>query len=823
MAWILLEKYQYLGHINRPFVIFKVTIIVSTHHKNPKKPQQAGFAFKAILLILLVATFVALAIYIISLNKTILSTFESRRWDLPAKLYSRPLVLYQNAGISPSDLDAWLKLLNYKQGGYDKTGSYEKKGNLYTIHTRGFEYGEQETDAEQLIEVRFDEQKIVSIRSTQASKDGTVRLEPVYIGGIYPTNNEDRLLLKPNQAPKQLIDALIATEDRGFYEHHGLSVRGISRALVSNISGKSTQGGSTITQQLVKNFYLNSERTLKRKFNEAIMALLLELHYSKETILLAYLNEINLGQNGNLSINGFGIASEFYFDKPLNELSLDQYALLVGIAKGPSYYNPRKHPERALERRNLVLHNMVVTGMIDQESYQKASQKPLNVVSKPTITKSRFPDFLDTVQRELNSYYKKEDLQSQGLKIISTLDPLAQAAANQAMSKKLSEFHKKGGKTKNLQGALVSAHPATGELLAVVGSGSEFTGFNRALDAKRQVGSLLKPVIYLTAFQSGRYNLATPVNDSQISYDIGSGKNWTPKNYSGGSHGHVPAIQALSNSYNQAAVNLGMEFGMNAFIAQMQNLSVTQSIPTYPSTLLGAIDLSPMNVLGIYQIISNGGAYTPIHSVKLVIDENNKVLQRSQPIQQFRAPPEAVYLLNRGLQEVIKSGTAKSANSINKDLNLAGKTGTTNNHRDAWFAGYSGNYVSVVWVGRDDNKPIGLSGGNGALPIWTDYMKRLTLSPVNLPQPIGVSWEWLDSKTGLPTQSYCPNATWLPIITAYRPTQSSSCFFDYQPIDIFLDQIGNGFIDHDTGSYDDSGYEADLTPADNPFDDASVW
>lgn len=281
-------------------------------------------------------------------------------------------------------------------------------------------------------------------------------------------------------------------------------------------------------------------------------------------------------------------------------------------------------------------------------------------------------------------------------------------------------------------------------------------------------------MIYLTAFQSGQYNLTTPVNDTQTSYTV-NGRSWTPKNYGGQSHGSVPLLTALAKSYNQAAVNVGMQLGLDAFKAQLGNLSITTDIPPYPSVMLGAIDLSPMQMLGMYQIFANGGAYTPIHTIRTVIDDKGRVLQRSQPRHQFRAPPQAVYLLNRGLQEVIKSGTAKAADSINNHLGLAGKTGTTNDNRDAWFAGYSGNYVSVVWVGRDDNQPIGLTGGSGALPIWMDYMKKLNLTAVNLPLPAGVTWQWMDGRLGLPTMESCPDARWLPVIDLYRPSQMSPC------------------------------------------------
>lgn len=740
----------------------------------PYSPKhRSGFIVSTLVIVLLLAL-VVLAFYAVYLNTTVIKKFESRRWDIPATLYSRPLPLYQGASLSADELESWLKLLNYSKSSSNKTGHYQNTGNRYRIYLRSFDYGDNDIQAEQLVELVFENNTITKLLSSAANTRGMVRLEPVKIGGIYPKNNEDRKLIDKNSTPQELIDALIATEDRNFYEHYGLSLRGISRAMLANLLGKPTQGGSTITQQLIKNFYLNSDRTLKRKINEAIMAMLLEARYDKDEILLAYLNEINLGQNGNRSVNGFAIAAEFYFNKPLSELSLEQYALLVGIAKGPSYYNPRNNPERALARRNIVLNNMLITGKINEQRYQEAIKRPLGVVKTPTIARPRFPDFVDAVQRELNSYYRQDDLQNRGLRIISTLNPLAQQAADTAMQTQLDKLRKHSDATKTLQGAIVSANPATGELVALVGSGSQFTGFNRAIDAKRQVGSLLKPAIYLTALQSGNYNLSTPVNDNPVSYNNGN-RPWTPKNYGGTSYGSVPLITALANSYNQAAVNTGMQLGLDNFLAQMSNLSITSQITPYPSVLLGAVDLSPMQVLGMYQIFANGGAYTPIHTINAVIDDKGRVLQRTQNKQQFRASPEAVYLLNYALQEVVRTGTAKSANAISGNLGLAGKTGTTNDNRDAWFAGYSGNYVSVVWVGRDDNKPIGLTGGQGALPIWTDYMNRLTLTAVNLPLPAGVSWRWLDGNLGLPTQANCPNAVWLPVIDSYLPYQTVDC------------------------------------------------
>lgn len=732
--------------------------------------------FSSILLLVVIAGMVLLALYLIKLDRTITHKFEGKRWDIPAKVYSQPLELYEGANVDKDTMKTWLELLNYQSNkAYDRTGTYHKSGNTYFIHTRGFTYSANDVDKEQVIKMTIAGNKIESVQSTIPAKTGIIRLEPVNIGGIYPDSNEDRMVVSLDQVPQPLIDALIATEDRGFYEHKGVSIRGIARAVINNFSGGARQGGSTITQQLIKNFYLNSDRTMKRKANEALMAVLLELHYSKDEILQAYLNEIYLGQNGKRSINGFGLASQFYFDKPLNELRIDQQALLVGMAKGPSVYNPRRHPNDSKARRDVVLSNMLAVGSLSQEDYDKALKNSLGVVDKPVEGKSQFPDFLDIVKRELNKVYYSDDLKNEGLIIISTMDPIAQLAADKAVERKLGELRRSGGKTKDLQGALVSANPETGELVSVVGSGSEFTGFNRAVDAKRQVGSLLKPIIYMTALESGRYNLASSVDDSPITVSLSDGTEWNPKNYDNRDHGYIPFTTALSQSYNHSAVRLGMEFGVDTFAKQLKRMGIKEEIPPYPSALLGSVNLSPMDMLGVYQVFATGGFRTPIHSIRSVIDDRGSILQRTGLNTQRSIPPETNFLINYALQDVVKNGTARRVQSLGSNLNLAGKTGTTNDYRDAWFAGYSGNYVSVVWVGRDDNKPIGLSGGSGALPVWVDYMNRLKLTPVALPEPEGIEWLWLENNSGKLSNERCENARYLPVMSAYLPQEASSC------------------------------------------------
>lgn len=727
--------------------------------------------------ILVIAIFLAFSIYIIRLDNIIRDKFEGNRWDIPAKVYARPLEVYANAPVELADFQQELNMLGYKKSdNYTQPGNYLADGSTLYVHTRGFDFGDS-MEPEQILQVGFEGSKISEIRATKPSSTGIARLEPLLIGGIYPQHNEDRVLIKLNRVPKPLIQALIATEDRNFYHHHGVSVRGIARAVVSNATGGKRQGGSTLTQQLVKNFYLTPERTIKRKVNEALMALLLEFHYDKDEILEAYLNEVNLGQNGNYSINGYGLASQFYFGLPLRELNIAQQAYLVGLVQGPTLYNPWRNPELAVKRRNVVLNNMLVMGYLTQEQYEIESARPLNVISKPTLGPARFPDYMDIVRRQLRNEYQESDLTRQGLRIFTSLDPIAQTKIQKSFTDSVSRLaNANPARLKELQGAVLVAHPENGELVAAVGSVSDFTGFNRAVDAKRQVGSLLKPVIYLSALESGRYNWATAIEDSPISIPVQGNQTWTPKNYSGSSHGYVPMVQALANSYNLSAVRLGYEFGISSFSNHLIKFGVTSPIPNYPSIFLGAVEMSPMEVMNLYSNFATGGFKYPIKAIRTVVDSNGQIVNSYSLNVQQTIDPSAAYLLNYGLQKVMSTGTGRAAyNGLPTNLNLAGKSGTTNDTRDSWFAGYSGNYLSVVWLGLDNNKVTGLTGSSGALPVWTNVMKQLRQKPVNLRQTDEVQWHWIDVSSGHLSAQGCSGAMYVPMLRHTVPTRATAC------------------------------------------------
>lgn len=758
--------------------------------KSPSLWQRIKTSMVLLVMIAGLLVFVVGGAYILSLDRTVRERFEGNRWAIPAKVYARPLVMQSGAALSQAAVLEELKSLHYRRvADAPNPGSYDVRQNILFVHTRGFRFANG-AESPQLVRMRFEGDRLLELASTEPRKDGQVRLEPMVIGGIYPSHNEDRILMQLKEAPPYLIESLMATEDQRFYKHMGISLRGILRAaFVNTTSGAVVQGGSTLTQQLVKNFFLTDERSLKRKLNEAVMALLLEWHYDKSDILEAYLNEVNLGQQGNLSVNGFGLASQFYFGQPIGELSLPQVALLVGMVKGPSFYNPRRQPERALARRNVVLDSLYREGVISLPARDAAMKAELGVLKNPQVVGNRHPDFLDLVRRQLREIYQAQDLTDQGLQIFTTLDPRAQKAAEESLTSAVSRLRKQG--RSDLQGAVLAADVQSGDLLALVGGATVFTGYNRAIDAKRQVGSLLKPAIYLAAVSSGRYTLGSPIDDSPVEVVSDSGKTWRPQNYDNQSHGVVTLNDALAYSYNQAAVRLGMSVGLPMVVASLRQLGVTTELTPFPSLLLGAADMRPMDVLQLYQTMLSMGTYAPILSIREVVSADGQVLKDFRQERRQVIDPADGYQLHWAMQQVMNNGTGRSAKARLPNHVLAGKTGTTNDMRDSWFAGAAGNHLAVVWLGRDDNKPIGLSGSAGALPIWTDMMVRMKPPVVRPRQPTAVAWDWVDSTSGKLSKEECANVVYVPLSNKNRPTEMTSCAVGGLPglFDSFIDGV----------------------------------
>ena len=727
----------------------------------------------SIFLVLIAGCLLLAVPYTLRLDKQITNRFEGRRWELPARIYARPLELYVGKTVTIDALEKELILLRYsRQNSPDKPGEYSIQGNKVTIYSRTFPFPDAEQPAT-LVTLAIHGKAITTL-SDPGSKEmvNLFRLEPVQYASIYPSHNEDRLLIKLADAPELLVKTLLLVEDNKFYSHLGIRPTAIIRAALANLrAGKTVQGGSTLTQQLVKNIFLSSEQTLLRKVNEAIMSLLLEYHYSKDEILEAYLNEVYLGQDGKRSIHGFAMASRFYFGRDLAELEPEQLALLVGIVKGASYYNPRHQPERAKLRRNQVLEILASAQAISREETDQLKDKPLSVTLEIPSGITPYPAFLQLVRRQLARDYKDEDLRSEGLSVFTTFDPVIQQKAEESLAGELLAFEKRRGNSakRTLQGALVIASVDQGEVVAVVGNRApRQTGFNRALDMKRPIGSIIKPAVFLTALaRPESYNLLTTIYDTPLKVPLGGGKSWQPGNYDNIFHGPQPLMQALVHSYNVSTVQLGMELGLDAVIDMLRKLGIQQEIKSYPSLLLGAVELPPIEVLQMYQTIASGGYKTPLRTILTVTDQENNTLQRYPLTVEQTVDPGAVFCLSKALQAVTTEGTASSLQRLMpKGLTVAGKTGTTDQLRDSWFAGYSGMHVAVAWVGRDNNKPTGLTGATGALGVWAAAMAGISTSPLQPQPPDNINWYYANVSTGQIYNQKCDTkqSTLLPFI-----------------------------------------------------------
>ncbi|WP_136810209.1 penicillin-binding protein 1B [Desulfosediminicola flagellatus] len=708
------------------------------------------------------------------LNQEIQAKFNGQRWSLPAVVYARPLELYTGLQLTPKLLEKELQLAGFREENpIQATGGYFRRGEELHLKTRGFTFPSGPEQPAKLI-ISFRRGKISRIISASTGEDVPfTRLAPSRIGSFHPLEHEDRLVLQPAEIPELLTRSLMAVEDKHFYSHYGVSPTGIIRAMLANLkSGRFVQGGSTLTQQLVKNFFLTRDRTLSRKIQEAIMALLLEYNYSKEEILTAYINEVFLGQDGGRAVHGFGLASQFFFRRNVADLSPAQIATLVGMVKGPSYYDPRRNPENCLQRRHVVLRMMLAEDIINAAEYAVNTKTPLTDVTTQRNGFNRFPAFLDLVRRQLKTEYREDDLRSNGLKIITTLDPQVQWKIEEQLESSITVLKAKSGQ-KNLEAAVVVTGRENGEVLGISGgTNSHTSSFNRALDAHRPIGSLIKPAIYLAALTRG-YTLASPVMDTSIQLE-NDGKMWQPENYDKVEHGTIPLYRALTKSFNLAAVRVGLEIGLDTIISTMRHLGYAKQLTPYPSLLLGSVDMTPLEVGQMYQTIASGGFYQPLRSIVSVMNSDNQLLSRYGLEVEQRFSPEHVYLLHHALQRVMSEGTG-SRHPFSKNNTYAGKTGTSNDYRDSWFAGYSTNHTSVVWLGNDDNSPTALSGSTGALTVWGAIMGEIDHDTEQLeqPEPANITWARIDPETLRPTTALSHNSTLLPFISGTEPVIST--------------------------------------------------
>ncbi|HJU39883.1 MAG TPA: penicillin-binding protein 1B [Tahibacter sp.] len=715
--------------------------------------------------------------YVLHLDAQVRARFDDLSWETPTRVYARPLLL------APGEpLDAATLLLELDAARYDEVtgarqpGTFMRDGDRFVIARRSFVTLEGMERARR-VEVVLQRARVATIRDVDDGQAlAQLRIDPARIATLYGAEQEERRVAKLGQMPPLLVQGLQAVEDRDFKHHFGIDFTAIVRAMLANArAGHVVQGGSTLTQQLVKNLFLDRGQSLVRKFNEAVLALLIEARYDKQRILEAYVNEIFLGQQGGQAVHGFAAASEFYFGRELNTLRAPDVALLVGLVQGPSIYDPRRYPERALARRNLVLSMFHETGLVSDDEYARAKAAPLGVSESPGLPRNRFPAFLDLVRAQLVRDYDDAALRGAGLTVLTTLAPSTQMLAERALVDTLGALGKKQDGT---QAAVVVTGAKSGDVLAVVGDRApDQPGFNRAIAARRPIGSLVKPFVYLVALaQPQRYSLATIVDDAPIALPQPNGKTWMPQNSDKEAHGPVALVDALSNSWNLSTVRLGMQVGVDRVRTLLSSFNLGSPINPNPSLLLGALDLSPLEVAQLYQYFAADGHALPVVAVRGVLDLDGRPLRRYGIKPGAGDYVEASRLVSYALQQAMTVGTGKAVGaSPLAALNAAGKTGTSDDARDSWFAGYTGDHLAVVWVGRDDNKPTGLYGATGALRVWMALFGRLPTRPLDLDLAGGIEIAWIDAASGKRTRPECDGARQFPFVAGYAPQDEEGC------------------------------------------------
>ena len=730
------------------------------------------------LLAVLVLCVLALAVYVVHLDRIVTTQFEGRRWTLPAQVYAAPQELYAGEALSAPDLEHELLRLQYRRAEQvDRPGSYSRQGDRFQISLRPARFADEARPAT-VLNVASSGAAITAITDITGKDVAIARLEPLLIGSVFPIHGEDRIVVTPQQVPPMLPAALKAVEDRNFDTHHGIDPIGMLRALWVDLRhdqwGQGAQGGSTLTQQLVKNYFLDSRRTAGRKIQEAIMAVLLETHFSKTDLMTAYINEIALGQDGTRAIHGFGLASQFYFGKPLVELDLAQVATLVAVARGTSYYDPRRHPDRALKRRNLVLSLMAEQKVISQADMQAAQARPLAVLGRGSG--GYYPAYLDLVRRTLRRDYREQDLTEAGLSIYTNLEPRTQELAEKILDRELTRLdhlHKPTGAP--LEGSVVVTAPQSGDVTAVIGGREAgFDGFNRALDARRPIGSLVKPFVYLAAIETGRYNPASIIQDVPVSIKVPGAPDWQPENFEHDINGPIPMVKGLARSLNLATINLGMDIGLDTVRHSLQRFGLEEDPPRIPSLLLGTFGLTPLDVAQLYTGLANGGFKSNLRAVSAVLSADGKALKAFNLDVAPVAQPEAVFAVQMMMEQVIQRGTGAAAQSIlPTGVVVAGKSGTSSDLRDSWFAGFSGNAVAVVWVGYDDDRVTGLTGSAGALGIWDRLLTAIGPTSISSVMPESLHPVSIDFRTGyLPAANCSPEPVTVYVPLSFTPPEA---------------------------------------------------
>jgi len=742
--------------------------------------------------------------WLLELDRIVVSRFEGRRFSVPSRVYAAPIVIYPGADWQRLDLAGWLTRMGYREqaeAGPLSVGSYRWLPGRLRVHLRGFDHPQLPED-DRKVEFRLEEGRVREIRDNRGAFVDVVALEPEPISSFFGSDREQRDLVEIEHVPDHLVAAIYAVEDRRFEEHHGIDPRRIVGAMLANLrAGGIRQGGSTLTQQLVKNFFLTPERTLRRKVTEAVMALTVEARYTKSQILEAYLNEIYMGRRGSTAIHGVGEASRFFFGKRVVDLALDESALLAAVIQSPNAMSPHRHSERARNRRNLVLDLMAAQGRVSPEEAETARARRISLASI-ALESGQDRYFLDELARQLPEVYDEDLLSVEGLRIYSTLDPMIQRAAVRALHDGLEGLEKRlAGSSKvetseaeeqpPLQGCLLAMRPQTGEILAMVGGRDYATSqWNRCTLARRQVGSVFKPIVYAAALspQSGPVvTLASSVPDEPLQVETRDGL-WEPVNYDKEFRGPVLVRDALERSLNVPAARIGQAVGIGKVVEMARRLGIESGLPAVPSLALGTAEVSPLEIATVYSTFANGGLRPTPRSFIGLLDDRG-VGQEQWPLEGSRRvlDPGTAFLTTSLLEGVVDRGTGVGIRARGLRGPIAGKTGTTDDEYDLWFVGFTPEIVAVVWLGYDEPRQIGVPSSRGALPIWADFLSEVTGERVRgvFARPAGVERIEIDPTSGARAMAGCPERRpeyflegTAPKLTCPRGATSRAGFFE---------------------------------------------
>ncbi len=712
-----------------------------------------------------------LAVHMVRLDRMVVARFEGRLFRVPSRVFSAPMILYPGLDWKRADLMGTLTRLGYRQGANGENlppGHFVWRDDAVRVHLAAFDHPSRYQQARDIL-VRLDGGTIEEIRDLALDRPlGAVLVEPELVGAYYGPDREQRELVRLREVPWHLLEAVLAIEDQRFETHHGLDFRRILGAVWANVqAGKIRQGASTLTQQLVKNFFLTPERTLRRKLEEALVSLVVEARYNKDEILEAYLNEIYLGQRGATAIHGVGEAAHLYFGKHPRHLRISESALLAAIIQSPNGISPYRDPARATKRRNLVLALMRKQGRIDDRAYSESAAEPLHLSAvTPDPGEARY--FLDFLRRQLPEIYGAQTLATEGMRIYSTLDLRLQRIAAQVLREGLERLEAQhpglavDDPSQALQGCIVALRPQTGELLALVGGRSYgLSQYDRCSQARRPVGSVFKPFVYIAALEPGSggpvITLADFLDDGPLDVPVPGGV-WSPENYDHEFHGRVMAREALERSLNVATARLALEVGIDRVVEVAGRLGISSRLPEVPSLALGTGEVSPLEIARAYATIASGGVRPEIHAFEDLVAPQGYTLERRHLSFERVLDAGTAYLATSLLEGVVERGTAASVRAQGMSGPIAGKTGTSDGERDLWFVGFTPELVVVVWLGFDEPRSVGLPSSVAAIPIWVRFMERAVGKKIRgafLPPPDVVRLD-VDPASGALALSGCP-------------------------------------------------------------------